>query len=34
MKTKEIKDYSAQELDRMALGLSDVKPMSAAMRRK
>ena len=34
MKTKGIKDYSAQELDRMALDLSDVKPMSVAMRRK
>lgn len=34
MKNKGIKDYSARELDRMALDLSDVKPMSASMRRK
>jgi hypothetical protein len=34
MKSKAIKDYSARELDRMASDLSDVKPMSAAMRRK
>lgn len=34
MKNKSIKDYSARELDKMALDLSDVKPMSPAMRRK
>jgi hypothetical protein len=34
MKSKAIKDYSARELDQMALDASDVKPMSAAMRRK
>jgi len=34
MKSKAIKEYSAKELDRMALDMSDVKPMSAAMRRK
>ena len=34
MKSKAIKDYSARELDKMALDASDVKPMSAVMRRK
>jgi hypothetical protein len=34
MKSKAIKEYSARELDRMALDSSDVKPMSASMRRK
>jgi antitoxin component of RelBE/YafQ-DinJ toxin-antitoxin module len=34
MKSKAIKEYSAKELDRMALDMSDVKPMPAAMRRK
>jgi hypothetical protein len=34
MKSKAIKDYSASELDQMALDQSDVKPMSVAMRRK
>lgn len=34
MKSKAIKNYSARELDRMALDMSDVKPMSASMRRK
>ena len=34
MKTKALKDYSAQELDRMALDQSDVRPMSSAIRRK
>jgi hypothetical protein len=34
MKKRSIKDFSARELDRMALDLSDVKPISAAMRRK
>src|ERR1035441_2732947 len=34
MKSKTSKDYSARELDQMALDLSDLKPMSAAMRRK
>jgi hypothetical protein len=34
MKSKAIKDHSAHELDRMAADPSDVRPMSAAMRRK
>ena len=34
MKRKPLKEYSAKDLDRMALDLSDVKPMSVAMRRR